>query len=231
MSNEWGRFQGEADAFSDYEDRQFQEIGARSEAMRREFPGAKGWASPPFKVVASVPVPTTPYRIVDERWTHSGCIAIQAQGLARAAIDGATFLNVTLRGMRQSALLTRNVQVFAWGMAFPFSAGQVQVDVQVGPGPLVFTPGQQVLVWASLSIGVPVQEDLPTFDQVIGATPILLQPPDFARTMTITVLSGGPITAPIPLAAGASATMSAFPRTLNGPAGTHCSITWGVLSP
>jgi len=231
MGNDWGRYQEDADAANEYGRHEMGIVGARDQRMRERHPGAKGWASPPFIPQPGSVVPVSPWRLVDEQWTTSGCIAVQAQGLRNVFTTGATHVNVTMRAMRQGALITRSARVQSWGMAFPFSAGQIQVDLQVGAGPIAGFPAQTVIIFASLSVGVPVPESYPDDDVVIGLAPVLLTPPDFARTLTLTCMSGGPLVGPIPLAPGQSTTISAFARTLTGPPGTHLSVTWGVLSP
>ena len=227
----WGPYQDEADAYSQgYGADEMDIVAQRSHETRQRHPAAKGWQLAPI-IPSAVPEPSVPTRAVDEQWEFPGCIAIQAIGLQNSTIVGATFLLVTLRSMRQSALITRQVRVYRWGMAFPWAAGQCQIDVQVGPTSFAGPSPPPVVISAAISRGVPVPEEMPEPDVVLAGVPVPIQPVDFARWLRLTVLAGGPLVTPIPLAAGQSAKMAAFPRTLTGPAGTIVSVEWGVLSP
>lgn len=225
----WGPYQAEVDEYDeDYGPAEMDLVAQRSHETRARHPATKGWQSAPI-IPVNVPSPSVAMRLVDEQWEFPGCIAIQADGLRDSIAIGATFLIVTLRSLRQSALITRRVRLYRWGMAFPWAAGQVQIDVQVGPTNSGAPP--PVVVYAAISRGVPVPEEYPEADVVLAGVPVLIEPVDFARWLRLTVLTGGPLVTPIPLAAGQSAQMAAFPRTLTGPAGSVVSVEWGVLSP
>jgi hypothetical protein len=227
----FGPYTEEAEEFSaGYGRDEMEMVAERDLATRDRHPAARGWASLPIELVSGGLAPSVAYRLVDVGWLTQGCIAIQSQGLTNSVLTGATFIEITLRSLRQSALVSRRVRVHSWGMAFPWSAGQVQIDVQVGLGPIAI-PGPPVVVYAAISRGVPVPEEYPDEDITLGPGPVVINPVDFARDMRLTVLAGGPLVTPVPLAAGQEAVLSARPRTLSGPAGTVVSVVWNVLSP